>query len=53
MFVLYTATLSNGFWEYAISIATHVYNYTPICSLKGCTPYKAWNTGHVSDISYF
>ena len=53
MSMLHTARLSNGFREHAISMATHVYNCTPIRSLQWCTPHKTWNTGHVPDVSYF
>ena len=53
MSMLHTAGLSNGFWEHAISMATHIYNRTPICSLKWHTPHETWNAGHVLDISYF
>jgi len=52
MSMLHTAGLSNGFWEHAISMATHIYNCTPICSLKWCTPHEAWNAGHIPDVSY-
>ena len=53
MSMLHTARLSNGFWEHAISMETHIYNCTPIRSLKWHTPHKAWNAGHVPDVSYF
>src|SRR6266850_8102277 len=53
MSMLHTAGLSNGFWEHAISMATHIYNHTPICLLKWHTPHEAWNAGHVPDVSYF
>ena len=51
--MLHTTRLSNGFWEHAISMATHIYNHTPIHSLQWCTPHETWNAGHVSDVSYF
>src|SRR6267142_1551421 len=53
MSMLHTTALSNGFWEHAISMATHIYNRTPIHSLKWHTPHEAWNAGHVPDVSYF
>jgi hypothetical protein len=53
MSMLHTAGLSNGFWEYAISTAVHIYNRTPIRSLKWRTPHEAWGAGHVPDVSYF
>jgi hypothetical protein len=53
MSMLHTAGLSNGFWEYAISTAVHIYNRTPIHSLKWRTPHEAWGAGHVPDVSYF
>ena len=53
MSMLYTAGLSNGFWELAISSAVHIYNRTPTRSLKWRTPHEAWNAGHVPDVSYF
>jgi len=31
----------------------HIYNCTPICSLKWHTPHESWNTSHVPDVSYF
>ena len=51
--MLHTTGLSNGFWEHAISTATHIYNRTPIHSLQWCTPHETWNAGHVPDVSYF
>jgi transposase InsO family protein len=53
MTMLYNAGLSNGFWELAISSAVHIYNHTPIRSLKWHTSHEAWNAGHVPDVSYF
>jgi len=53
MSMLQTVGLSNGFWEHALSTATHIYNHTPIHSLKWHTPHEAWNTGHIPDVSYF
>jgi len=53
MSMLHTAALFNGFWEHAISTAMHIYNRTPIHSLKWCTPHEAWNAGHIPDVSYF
>ena len=44
MSMLHTAGLFNGFWEHAISMATHIYNRTP---------HETWNAGHIPDISYF
>jgi transposase InsO family protein len=53
MSMLHNAGLSNGFWELAISTAIHIYNHTPIRSLKWHTPHEAWNAGHIPDVSYF
>ena len=53
MSMLHTAGLSNGFWEYAISTAVHIYNRSPSRNLQWRTPIEIWNTGHVPDVSYF
>ena len=53
MSMLHTTGLSNGFWEHAISTATHIYNCTPIRSLQWHTPHETWNAGHIPDVSYF
>jgi hypothetical protein len=53
MSMLHATGLSNGFWEYAIGAAIHIYNRTPSHSLKWRTPHETWDTGHVPDISYF
>ena len=52
MAMLHTAGLSNGFWEYALSTAVHVYNRTPSRNLKWRTPLEMWSTGHAPDVSY-
>jgi transposase InsO family protein len=53
MMMLHTAGLSNGFWEYVISTAVHIYNRSPSQNLNWCTPIEIWNAGHVPDVSYF
>src|SRR5712675_2086098 len=53
MSMLHDAGLSYGFWEHAVCTATHIYNRSPIRSLKWCTPHKIWNDGHILDVSYF
>ena len=53
MAMLHASGLSQGFWEYAISAAVHIYNRSPTRSLKWRTPHEIWNTGHVPDVSYF
>jgi hypothetical protein len=53
MSMLYNAGLLNGFWELTISSVVHIYNCTPIRSLKWHTPHEAWNAGHIPDVSYF
>ena len=53
MSMLHVAGLSNGFWEYAIGAAVHIYNRTPTRTLKWRTPHETWDAGHVPDISYF
>ena len=53
MSMLHTAGLSNGFWEYAISTAVHIYNRSPSRNLQWRTPIEIWNAGHVPDVSYF
>jgi hypothetical protein len=53
MSMLHGAGLSNGFWEYAICAATHIYNRTPSQGLQWHTPYERWDAGHVPDVSYF
>ena len=37
----FTACLPNSFWEFAIALATRIYNWTPIRRLKWKTPYEA------------
>ena len=53
MSMLHTAGLPNSFWEYAISMAVHIYNRTPSQSLKQWTPVETWNPSKVPDVSYF
>jgi hypothetical protein len=53
MAMLHTASLPNGFWEYAVSTAVHTYNCTPSRTLKWQTPVEAWKPGKVPDVSYF
>jgi hypothetical protein len=53
MSMLHGASLSNGFWEYAICAATHTYNRTPSRGLQWHTPHECWDAGHVPDVSYF
>src|SRR5712672_41090 len=53
MSMLHNAGLTYGFWEHAVCTATHIYNRSPIRSLKWHTPHKIWNDGHIPDISYF
>jgi hypothetical protein len=53
MAMLHTASLPNGFWEYAVSTAVHTYNRTPSRTLKWRTPVEAWKPGKVPDVSYF
>jgi hypothetical protein len=53
MSMLHAAGLSNGFWEYAIGAAIHIYNRTPTRTLKWRTPHETWDIGHVPDVSYF
>ena len=53
MAMLHASGLSQGFWEYAISAAVHIYNQSPTRSLKWRTPHEIWNAGHVPDVSYF
>src|SRR5882757_3888124 len=53
MSMLHDAGLSYSFWEHAVCTATHIYNRSPIRSLKWCTPHEIWNDGHIPDISYF
>ena len=36
-----------------MSTAVHIYNFTPICSLKWKTPHEKWNPGKVPEVSYF
>ena len=50
--MLHTSGLSNGFWEYAISTAVHIYNRSPTRSLQWRTPHEIWSAGHVPDVSY-
>ena len=53
MAMLHTAGLLNGFWEFAIKMAVHVYNHTPSRTLKWRTPVETWKPSQVSDVSYF
>jgi transposase InsO family protein len=53
MSMLHNAGLSYGFWEHAVCTATHIYNRSPIRSLKWRTPHEIWSGGHIPDISYF
>jgi len=53
MAMLHTAGLPNGFWEFAVSLAVHIYNRTPSHMLKWRTPVEAWKPGQVPDVSYF
>jgi len=53
MSMLHTAGLPNGFWEFALASAAHIYNRTPSRMLKWRTPIETWSTGHVPDVSYF
>jgi hypothetical protein len=41
MAMLYTAGLLNSFWEHAVSMEAHIYNYTPSCMLKWQTSIEA------------
>jgi len=51
--MLHNAGLSYGFWEHAVCTATHIYNRSPIRSLKWRTPHEIRSGGHTPDISYF
>ena len=53
MAMLHQAGLSNGFWEYAVHTAVHIYNRTPSRGLQWRTPHETWDTSHVPDVSYF
>ena len=53
MSMLHNAGLSYGFWEHAVCTATHIYNRSPIRSLKWRTPHEIWSGGHTPDVSYF
>src|SRR5712671_518430 len=53
MSMLHDTGLSYGFWEHAVCTATHIYNRSPIRSLKWHTPHEIWNGGHTLDVSYF
>src|SRR5712671_2394345 len=53
MAMLHTAGLPNGFWEFAVSTAVHIYNRTPARTIKWHTPVETWNPGKVPDVSYF
>jgi transposase InsO family protein len=48
----HTAGLSNGFWEYAVSTAVHIYNRSPTRTLKWRTPFEIWHSGKVPDVSH-
>jgi transposase InsO family protein len=51
MAMLHTAGLSFGFWEYAMNAVVHIYNHSPTCTLKWCTPFEVWYSGKVPDVS--
>src|SRR5712675_442660 len=53
MSMLHNTGLTYGFWEHAVCTATHIYNRSPIRSLKWHTPHEIWSGGHTPDISYF
>src|SRR5712672_3387371 len=53
MAMLHTAGQPNGFWEFAVSTAVHIYNRTPARTMKWCTPVETWNPGKVPNVSYF
>ena len=53
MAMLHTASLPNGFWEYAVSTAVHIYNRSPARTLKWRTPVETWKPSQVPDVSYF
>jgi len=53
MSMLHNAGLTYGFWEHAVCTATHIYNRSPIRSLKWHTPHEIWSGGHTPDVSYF
>src|SRR5712671_19873 len=53
MSMLHNAGLTYGFWEHAVCTATHIYNRSPIRSLKWRTPHEIWSGGHTPDVSYF
>ena len=50
--MLQTAGLSKGFWEFAWSATLHIYNRSPTCTLKWCTPFEIWYSGKVPDVSH-
>ena len=51
--MLHASGLSNGFWEYAVATAVHVYNRSPIRRLQWRTPVELWGLSHPPDVSYF
>lgn len=53
MALLHNAGLPNGFWEFAVHTAAHIYNRTPARILKWRTPVQTWNPCQVPDVSYF
>lgn len=53
MSMLHMAGLSNGFWEYAINAAVHIYNCSPSHTLQWQTQHEIWTGGHIPDVSYF
>ena len=53
MAMRHTTSLPNGFWEYAVSTAVHIYNRSPACTLKWRTQVETWKPSQVPDISYF
>src|SRR5882672_10037920 len=46
MSMLHNTGLTYGFWEHAVCTATHIYNRSPIRSLKWRTPHEIWSGGH-------
>ena len=53
MIMLHTVGLPNGFWEFAVSMAVHLYNHTPSYTHKWKMPVETWNPGNFPDVSYF
>ena len=52
MAMLHIAGLPYGFWEYTMNAVVHIYNCSPTCTLKWCTPYELWSSGKVPDVSH-